>query len=136
MITLPLGLSISGFIVAIATWLVYLRSIPRMEVPVNPIGSKIFLGVGICLGASAIILDGQGSETSGFFVFIPAILAVLLGFGFFWLFAQRKTPIGNLKTKVGDPLLPFKAMTAGGTEFHSDELAGKRILFKFFRGGW
>jgi len=63
-------------------------------------------------------------------------MAVLLGFGFFWLLAQRKTPIGKLRVKVGDTILPFKTATSEGAEFNTDELAGKRILLKFFRGGW
>ncbi len=133
---MTLGISLLALGIVMASWIMYLRTIPKMKVPVDPMGSKIFQGTGICLGVSAIIIDGQGSESSGFIVFIPAILAVLLGFGFFWLLAQRKTPIGDLKVKVGDKILSFTAATSEGIEFNTDELTGKRILLKFFRGGW
>ncbi len=134
--TIALSISIAGLVVVMGTWISYLATIPKMKVPVNPIGAKIMQCVGIGLGTSAIILNGQGSESSGMVVFVPAILAVILGFGFFWLLAQRKTPIGDLKVKAGDRFLPFSATTSEGVKFHTDELANKRILLKFFRGGW
>jgi len=107
-----------------------------MKVPVNPTGSKVLQSIGIGLGGSAIILNFQGIESSGLVFLIPAVFAVLMGGGFFWLLAQRKTPVGDLKVKVGDKLFPFAATTSEGAKFHSDELVGKRILLKFFRGGW
>jgi len=107
-----------------------------MKVPMNPKGSKFLQCVGISLGGLAIILNFQGSESSNLALFVPAAFAVMMGLGFFWLLAQRKTPIGDLKVKVGDKLFPFAAATSEGGKFHSDEFAGQRILLKFFRGGW
>ena len=66
----------------------------------------------------------------------PAAFALMMGLGLFYLFSIRKTPIGDLKVSLGDTLLPFEATTSEGVAFKSDELAGKRILLKFFRGGW
>ena len=72
-------------------------------------------------------------------IFVLAMLAgMALGFAlfFFWLLTQRKTPIGELQLSMGDQLLPFEAVTSDGTPFSSKEMVGKRVLFKFFRGGW
>jgi hypothetical protein len=55
---------------------------------------------------------------------------------FFYLLSLRKTPVGDLKVKVGDSLLPFEATASDGTRFYTDSLAGKKTLFKFYRGGW
>ncbi len=135
--TIPFVMSITSLFVIIVSWILYLRTIPKMIVPVDAIGTKIMQGLGIALGTSAIILNGQASESSRVIaVFVPAIIAIMMGFGFFWLFAQRKTPIGDLKVKPGDRILPFSAVTSKGEKFHSDEMAGKRILLKFYRGGW
>ena len=134
--TIALGMSVSSLVVVMGTWIIYLRTIPKMKVPVNPTGSKVLQSIGMGLGGSAIILNFQGIESSGLVFLIPAVFAVLMGGGFFWLLAQRKTPVGDLKVKVGDKLFPFAATTSEGAKFHSDELVGKRILLKFFRGGW
>lgn len=134
--SLAIGMSLSGFIVVIATWFVYLRTIPRMKVPVNPIGSKILQLFGIGLGVFSIFSNYQNVDPANIAWFIPAVFAVLMGALFFWLLSLRKTPIGEIKVKVGDKILPFQAVTSEGGTFNTDELAGKRILMKFFRGGW
>jgi hypothetical protein len=133
---IALGLSVLSFLVVLATWITYFRTIPKMKVPVNPIGSKVFQSIGLALGACAIVLSFQDSNMFSLAVFIPAFLALMFSLFFFWLLTQRKTPIGDLKVKVGDKLLPFTATTSSGVTFHSDELIGERILLKFFRGGW
>jgi len=59
---LNISISFSGLVIVMVTWLMYLRTIPRMKVPVNPIGAKILQGTGICLGASSSILDGLAAN--------------------------------------------------------------------------
>jgi len=83
-----------------------------------------------------LVVGCEGSGSLGVTIVVPAGFALLMGPMFLWLLTQRKTPIGNLKVAVGDKLLGFEAMTSEGVSFHSDELAGKRTLLKFFRGGW
>ena len=131
-----LGLSVAGFATVMGTWVVYLGGIPRGRVPVRPVGSVILQCMGIALAASAIVWGYLGSLSSGAAVIVPAVFALLLGPAFLWILTQRKTPIGELKVEVGDQLLAFGATTSEGAEFHSDELAGKRTLLKFFRGHW
>ena len=134
--TVAISMSAAGFVVVIYTWGAYLATIPRGKVPVRPLGSIILQCVGIGLAVSAIVWSYQGSGSSGAAVIAPAAFALMMGTAFLWLLTQRKTPIGDLKVKVGDKLLAFEATTSEGAGFHTDELAGKRTLLKFFRGGW
>jgi hypothetical protein len=134
--TLAVGMSTAGLVVVMGTWFAYLATIPRGTVPARPIGSIVLQCVGIGLAISAIVLSFLGGGTSGVAVFAPAAVALMMGLTFFYLLSLRKTPIGDLRVKVGDTLLSFEATTSESARFHTDQLAGKRILLKFFRGGW
>ena len=134
--TLALGMALSSFVMVMGTWVTYMTKIPRSQVPVWPLGSIILQGLGIALAASAVLWSFQGSGSSGPAVFVPAVFALMMGLFFLWLLSQRKTPIGDLKVQLGDTLLPFSATRSDGSAFRTDELAGKRTLLKFFRGGW
>lgn len=133
---LAVGMSVAGFVAVMGTWVVYLGKIPGGKVPERPSGSIILQCVGIGLAFSAIVWSYLGDGSSGVAVIVPAVVALMMGLFFLWLLTQRKTPLGDLTVKVGDKLLPFAATTSEGAGFHSDELAGRRILLKFFRGGW
>ena len=63
---------------------------------------------------------------------LPVITAGL----FFYLFSIRHTPLGDIRVALGDPLPAFSALTPSGAPFSSAELAGQRVLLKFFRGHW
>ncbi len=134
--TVAVGMSVAGFVVVMGTWVAYLSKIPRGAVPARPIGSIILQCVGIGLAVSAINWSYQVGGGFGVAVLAPAAFALMMGGAFLWLLTQRKTPIGDLKVEVGDKLLSFEATTSEGSGFHTDELAGKRTLLKFFRGGW
>ncbi len=134
--TAAIGLSTAGLVVVMGTWVAYMATIPRGTVPARPVGSIILQALGIALAISAVIWCSLGTGTSGVAVFAPAAVALMMGLGFFWLLSIRKTPIGDLRVKTGDSLLPFEAATSDGQIFHTDDLAGKRTLLKFFRGGW
>lgn len=134
--TIAFGMTAASLIVVLGTWIFYLIAIPRNKVPVRPIGSIFMQCLGIALAFSAILGRDQSSGFSVVAVIFPAYFSLIIGLLFLWLLTQRKTPIGELKVKVGDKLLPFEAKTSEGDRFHTDELAGKRVLLKFFRGGW
>lgn len=129
-------MSVAGVVVVMGTWLAYLATIPRGSVPVRPIGSIILHGAGIGLAISAIVWGFLGDGASGIAVLVPAVFALTMGLMFFWLLSIRKTPIGDLKVEAGDRLLAFEATNSEGSRFHTNDLAGKRTLLKFFRGGW
>ena len=130
------GLALASLVVVVGALIQYFSTIPRGKVPVKPIGLVTFLLIGMSLAVIAIVKSISGSALSIVAVIIPSALALLMGSGIFWLLSQRKTPIGDLKVKLGDKLLSFEATTSEGVPFHTDELVGKRTLLKFFRGGW
>lgn len=95
----------------------------------------VSLVLGLAMAASSIVWGPQ-SGTLGAGVIAPAAIAIAMSSMMLFFFSQRKTPIGDLKVKVGDKLLPFAAKTSEGATFQSGELSDRRILLKFFRGGW
>ena len=133
---IAIGTSAAGFVAVMAAWGTYLATIPSGRVPARPVGWIIVQLIGIGLAVSAIALSFQDGGSPGVAVIVPAGFALMMGPFFLWLLTQRKTPIGDLKVKVGDQLLAFAETTSDGTGFHTESLAGKRTLLKFFRGGW
>lgn len=136
MYTNNLLISLSSLVVILVAWISYFKLILQIKVSVKSTGTIILQCIGIGLGVLSITLNIVGNKSFSFLVFLPAIFSVALGFIFLLFYSQRKTPIGNLKVIEGDKLIPFSAATSDGKEFSSDELAGKRILLKFFRGAW
>jgi len=134
--TLAIGASAAGFVAVMVAWGTYLATIPSGKVPARPVGWIILQLTGIAMAVLGVVWSFLEGGSPGVAVIVPAVLALMMGTTFFYLLTQRKTPIGNLKVKVGDTLLPFEAATSDRVRFHTDSLAGKRTLLKFFRGGW
>ena len=128
--------SLAGFFLVIISLIAYLSTIPRAIVPENTGSLAIRLAIGVALALIALFLAISGEGSAGFFIYVPAIAAILFGGFFLWVLTLSKTPIGNIKVSLGDKILPFKAKTSNAESFDSKQLLGKRILFKFFRGGW
>ena len=133
--TAAIGMAASGLVIVTVTIVEYFRSIADAKVTAEVGGLVRKMLIGIGLAAAAVVWAYQ-TQSLGPAVIGPAALATMLASGILWLLTQRKTPVGELKVAVGDTLLPFEAVNADGTRFHSGTLAGKRTLFKFFRGGW
>ena len=133
---MAIALSAAGFSAVMGAWGTYLATIPSGKVPARPVGWIVLQLLGIGLAVSAIVLSFRDGGSPGVAVSVPAVFALIMGAFFLWLLTQRKTPIGDLKVKVGDKLLSFEATTSDGPAFHTESLAGKRTLLKFFRGGW
>lgn len=134
--TVAVGMSAGGFVVVMGTMFAYFSTIPRGIVPERITGLVLKLSFGMALAVAAIAYSVQVSGSAGAAVIAPSAVALMFGGFLLWLLSQRKTPVGELKVAVGDALLSFKATTSDGTGFHTDSLAGKRTLLKFFRGGW
>ena len=94
------------------------------------------LWFGLGLAVAAVGWDVFRAGTVRVAVVLPAAFAMMMSAFFLFVLSQRKTPVGDLKVKVGDKLLAFEALTSEGAQFSSSELAEKRTLLKFFRGGW
>ncbi len=131
----PLGLSAASFVWVMFFVVVYFKTIPQGTVPVHVtrLVLQMLIGIGAALAAVGWAYQAGSLHV---LVIVPAVFAIMLASMILWLLTLRKTPIGDLKVTEGDKLLAFEATTSDGTPFHSDELAGKRTLLKFFRGGW
>ncbi len=115
---------------AVAGWAVYLIQIARSTVPAAPLGN-IVVQVAALAGAAYGIATAPSALT------IPAGgVAMIMSGLFLFLLTQRRTPVGNIRVAVGQPLIPFTAKDAQGANFESSALDGRRILLKFFRGSW
>ncbi|NKB88949.1 MAG: hypothetical protein GKS06_12090 [Acidobacteria bacterium] len=130
------GISGAALVIVLSTWARYLSLIPRGRVPARPLGSVILQVLGMTLAVAAILENYWSVDGPAAGVVANSTTAVLMGAFFLWLLAQRKTPVGDLKVGVGDILPGFTATTSDGAIFSTDELDGKRVLLKFFRGGW
>ena len=133
--TTAIGLSAGSFVVVMTTLVIYFRSIPRGKVPVSVLGLQLKLWFGLGLAAAAIAWAAR-SGSLGAAVIAPTAFATMMGAFVLWLLSNRATPVGDLEVEVGNKLLAFEATTSDGAAFRSDDLAGKRTLLKFFRGGW
>lgn len=123
-------LAFAGLSIAFVVWGFYLVDIAKNTVSEMPILS-IFLQL-VAVGAAAVALAKSPSAL----IIPPSAFALTLGGLFLFLITQRKTPVGKIKVKVGDILLPFSAKTSDGSDFESASFTGQRILLKFFRGSW
>lgn len=134
--TIAIALASAGLLGVLVGWVTYMATIPKGNVPERPIGTLLLTVGGTVAAVTGIAFSFQDGGSPGFAVGIPAAFAVMLGPMFPFLLTLRKTPVGDIKVKVDDSLLPFATQTSDGRAFHTDELADKRTLLKFFRGGW
>ena len=131
---MALTFTLLGILSSIIGLRFYLGKMKQSKTPQKPIGLIVSMLLGLCLGGYAVSLPSSTLETIlagipfGFTVFIAVMLSFLL--------LQKKAPLGDIKVKVGDFIIPFKADTFEGNIFSTEALKGKRTLLKFFRGSW
>lgn len=133
---LALGISGTGFLFTFTGIAIYFSKIMKNKVPIRPIGLIASLVIGMFFAAAAFYKAIPGDLILTLPIAIPAFMSLFMGTFFLWVLTQRKTPIGNIKVKVGDNLIPFEAKASDGSNFTLDNLKGKRVLFKFYRGAW
>lgn len=129
-------LSASGLALSLVSWITYFATVPSGRVPERPVGHVVLqlgaLGLAVTSLAGA---PGRLGAAQGASIGMAVVGAGGAGL-FLWLLTQRRTPVGDLRVAVGDPLLPFRATTSSGATFDTASLAGQRVLLKFFRGSW
>ena len=129
-----LTIALLGILSSIIGLVVYLKKMKKSKTPKKPIGLIISMLLGLCFGGYAVSLSNTTTEfivafiLLGFTVFITAMLSFLL--------LQKKAPLGDIKVKIGDLIIPFEANTFESDTFSTETLKGKRTLLKFFRGSW
>jgi peroxiredoxin len=134
--TLAILTAMIGFLTVFVPMIRYFRTIPRGTVPERTGGLAATLVAGAALSISAIGLAIWGERSAGALAYVPALFGLFFALLVLFMLAQPKAPLGDLKVKVGDQILPFAAKTFEGTAFDTSAMASKRILFKFYRGGW
>lgn len=132
---LDVGLASAGLVAVMVAWATYMATVPSGKVPVRPVGHVLLqlLGIGLAVGGLVTSLQADGLSVG---VVVPAAIALMMGPLFLVLLALSKTPDNEIQIEVGKPLLPFSAKTSDGSAFDTSAFEGKRILLKFFRGGW
>ena len=134
--TIALTLASIGLGSSLVAWIAYMATIPGGKVPVRPIPHIVLQVVAVAASIAAIALSFRDGGTPGALVIVLAANGMIMGGLFLWILTQRRTPVGDLRVKAGDELLPFAATTSDGGSFHTDSFAGRRVLLKFFRGHW
>ncbi len=132
----PVTLAGAGLGLSVATWIAYLATIPGGKVPARPIVHILLQVAAVAASIAGIATSLRAGGTPSVLVIVLATFGLMVGGLFLWILTQRRTPIGDLRVRVGDKLLPFAATTSAGEAFHTDSFAGKRVLLKFFRGHW
>ncbi|TDO99536.1 peroxiredoxin family protein [Marinomonas balearica] len=133
---IALSLSLFGFVFTFATIVLYFRTIPRGTVPKSVTGLTARLVLGVSSSVMGIFLGATGVGSASLAVYLPAGFSIAFGSLILFFLSQRKIPLGDLKVKVGDKIQPFTSTTSAGQHFSSDEFHGRRVLLKFYRGGW
>ncbi len=132
---IAIGMSVGSLLVTMAVVANYFSKIAQAKIDNEVGGLVVQLALGLALAAASIVyaLQKGALDTA---VIAPATLATMLSSMLLYLLSQRKTPVGDLRVKVGDTLLAFEAKTSDGMRFHTSQFSDRRILLKFFRGGW
>lgn len=131
-----LFVSVLGLIISLTGIAMYFSKLMKNKVPVFPIGLIVSLLLGITSASVAIYIAIPGSVLSVIPVVLLSSISIFMGCFFLWVLSQRKTPVGNIKVRVGDSLIPFSVKAANGHNFSTNDLMGKRVLLKFYRGSW
>lgn len=125
--------SLLGVTLALASWAVYMAAIARERVPPQPWG-HVATQVTAMVASIAGVLVGWGSTPA--LAIASVALSVPLALLFLWLLSEAPVPDAAIRVAVGQPLLPFTARTSDGATWSTDRLRERRVLLKFFRGGW
>ena len=116
-------------------WAHYISTIPRDRVPRKPIIMYVTQTAGLILGSVSLVVGVRAGDVPGGFM-VVAGFAIFMGFFFFVLYSQRKTPLGKLQVEVGAPMLAFESVDSAGHPINSNDWRSRRVLLKFFRGSW
>lgn len=133
---LPAALALAAVALALIAWGHYFWLIAVHRVPRRPRGHLAALGLATVLGVAGVIVGPvSGGAVSWLAVGLAPVTLGAAG-SFVWLLGQAPLPDGELVVAIGDPLPAFTATDHRGEPFSSAQLAGERVLLKFFRGHW
>lgn len=134
--SLALMVSILGLVVLIIGVSRYFSTIVKNNVPVVPYSLFFALAIGAASGVYSLFLVASDGTTMIIAVAIPALISLFTSGLLTFIITQKNTPIGDIKVKVGDRILPISAMNADGKKFNDTQWQNQRVLLKFYRGSW
>ena len=133
---LDIVLALVGVALVTIAWLHYLWTIADHRVPRRPVGHALAQVLGVASSIVAVAWGPASGDSLSVLALALAPISVGLGAFFLWLLTQAPLPDGELAVSIGDPLPSFAAWDHRGERFDSADLAGERVLLKFFRGHW
>jgi hypothetical protein len=122
--------AIVGFTIIMVASVQYLLTIAKETVPESVAPLAISELVGLAFGVVGMALE-PSVLTIGLFVMGGSMAGLLLYF-----LSIRMLPDGDLIANVDAPMPPLVATDHAGQPFDLNDLRGKRVMFKFFRGSW
>ena len=126
-------LALLALAASLGSWILYMNAIARERVPPRPWGHVAAQGFALAAVATAIWLARDGGLGAPI---AAATLVIPLAGLFLFLLSQAPVPDTQIRVAVGQPMLPIRATTSDAQPWSSDGLRGRRVLFKFYRGGW
>ena len=109
----------------------YFYKLKKNQVPRTPILLMAGMLVSSIISIGSLSLSFSEPTLSTVLIVLLALYVLPTSAMFSYLLANKNTPVGNIKVKTGDDIIPFKT-----DNFDSESLAGQRTLLKFYRGSW
>lgn len=109
----------------------YFYKLKKNQVPKTPILLMVGMLVSSIVSIGSLSLSFSDPTSSTVLVVLLALYVLPTSALFSYLLANKATPVGDIKVKTADEILPFKTAS-----FDSASLNGQRTLLKFYRGSW
>lgn len=128
--------TLAGFIATAIGIGLYFVKVKRNETPKTPVALYVGLVLGIVIGSYGLVLASAQSTIAVVLSALPLTISTFFFLVLTFFLIQKKPPLGDIKIKVGDSMLPFTVKNHSNEDFSSEQFIGKRTLFKFYRGSW
>lgn len=129
-------ITLLGLLASVIGLSLYFRKVKRNQTPKKPVALYTGLLLGIAIGSYGVVLASAESTIAIVLSALPLFLALFFFSVLTFFLIQKKPPLGDIKIKVGDSMLPFNVKNHSNEDFSSEQFIGKRTLFKFYRGSW
>ena len=123
-----IDLGLLGLLIVLGTMGLWFWRVFRVNIPIStPYPYILLWAIGVALGIVALV----GGTASGYASWAVGVGAFLL----YTMFTGSQKVSDNM-INVGDQIPVFTGVNDHGEIFNSSNLAGSRVLIKFFRGHW
>ncbi|WP_117234252.1 peroxiredoxin family protein [Vibrio maerlii] len=129
-------LSLTGLLITGLGSFNYFSKVKKNKTPQVPVLFISSLVIGSILGVAAIFHLSFSLPFASLISIPIALLPLIMTVLVYITLKGSKAPLGDITVKVGDQLPNFSSTTYFNTPFGNDDLVGKRIFLKFYRGSW